>query len=105
LKSTLLQELVDVIRKVHSGRKHLPAAVAQSLAEHLTSDPLTRRELEVLERIAHGNRNRDIGEWLSISEETVKVHIKHIMSKLGARDRTQAVTIGIRRGAIHLQAA
>jgi DNA-binding NarL/FixJ family response regulator len=80
----------------------LPNAVAQTLAEHFSRDSLTEREVEVLERIAQGNRNRDIGECLSISEETVKVHIKHIMGKLGARDRTQAVTIGIRRGVIHV---
>ena len=102
LKSTPLQELVDVIRKIHSGRKHLPNAVAQTLAEHFSSDSLTEREVEVLHRVAQGNRNRDIGECLSISEETVKVHIKHIMGKLGARDRTQAVAIGIRRGVIHI---
>jgi DNA-binding NarL/FixJ family response regulator len=102
LKSTPLEELIEVIRKVHSGRKHLPAEVAQTLAEHFSSDSLTEREIEVLQRIAQGNRNRDIGKHLSISEETVKVHIKHIMDKLGAKDRTQAVAIGIRRGVIHL---
>jgi DNA-binding NarL/FixJ family response regulator len=102
LKSTPLEELVEVIRKVHSGRKHLPNEVAQTLAEHFSSDSLTEREVEVLQRIAQGNRNRDIGECLSISEETVKVHIKHIMDKLGAKDRTQAVAIGIRRGVIHI---
>jgi DNA-binding NarL/FixJ family response regulator len=102
LKSTPREELVEVIRKVHSGRKHLPNEVAQSLAEHISSDSLTERELEVLQQIAKGERNRDIGERLSISEETVKVHIKHIMDKLGAKDRTQAVAIGIRRGVIHI---
>ncbi|MDB6045486.1 MAG: Response regulator consisting of a CheY-like receiver domain and a DNA-binding domain [Gammaproteobacteria bacterium] len=102
LKSTPLEELIEVIRKVHAGRKHLPNEVAQTLAEHFSSDSLTEREVEVLQRIAQGNRNRDIGECLSISEETVKVHIKHIMDKLGAKDRTQAVAIGIRRGVIHL---
>ena len=100
LKSTPREELVEVIRKVHSGRKHLPNEVAQSLAEHISSDSLTEREIEVLQQIAKGERNRDIGERLSISEETVKVHIKHIMDKLGAKDRTQAVAIGIRRGVI-----
>jgi DNA-binding NarL/FixJ family response regulator len=100
LKSTPREELVEVIRTVHSGRKHLPNEVAQSLAEHISSDSLTEREIEVLQQIAKGERNRDIGERLSISEETVKVHIKHIMDKLGAKDRTQAVAIGIRRGVI-----
>jgi len=102
LKSAPLEELVEVIRKVHSGRKHLPTEVAENLAEHFGSTSLTEREVEVLKRIAEGDRNRDIGERLSISEETVKVHIKHIMDKLGAKDRTQAVAIGIRRGVIHI---
>jgi DNA-binding NarL/FixJ family response regulator len=101
LKSAPLEELVEVIRKVHSGRKHLPTEVAENLAEHFSSDSLTQREVDVLKCIAEGDRNRDIGERLSISEETVKVHIKHIMDKLGAKDRTQAVAIGIRRGVIH----
>ena len=102
LKTLPLQELVDVIRKVHAGRKQLPAELAQDLAQHLGSDSLTDREVEVLKRIAEGDRNRDIGEHLAISEETVKVHIKHIMDKLGAKDRTQAVAIGIRRGVIRI---
>jgi DNA-binding NarL/FixJ family response regulator len=102
LKSTPLEELVDVIRKVSSGRRHLPAQVAESLAEHFSGDALSEREIEVLQRIAEGDRNRDIGDHLSISEETVKVHIRHIMDKLGARDRTQAVAIAIRRGVIHI---
>jgi DNA-binding NarL/FixJ family response regulator len=101
LKSAPLEDLVEVIRKVHSGRKHLPTEVAESLAEHFGRDSLTEREVAVLTCIAEGDRNRDIGQRLSISEETVKVHIKHIMDKLGAKDRTQAVAIGIRRGVIH----
>ena len=102
LKSAPLEELVQAIRKVHSGRKHLPPQVAENLAEHFSGDALSEREVEVLKRMAEGDRNRDIGERLSISEETVKVHIRHIMDKLGAKDRTQAVSIGIRRGVIHL---
>jgi DNA-binding NarL/FixJ family response regulator len=102
LKSAPLEELVDCIRKVHSGRKHLPTQVAETLAEHFSGDALSEREVEVLKRMAEGDRNRDIGKRLSISEETVKVHIRHIMDKLGAKDRTQAVSIGIRRGVIHL---
>ena len=102
LKSAPLEELVQVIRKVHSGRKHLPPQVAENLAGHFNGDALSEREIEVLRRMAEGDRNRDIGERLSISEETVKVHIRHIMDKLGAKDRTQAVAIGIRRGVIHL---
>lgn len=102
LKSAPLEELVEAIRKVYSGRKHLPTQVAETLAEHFSGDALSDREVEVLRRMAEGDRNRDIGERLSISEETVKVHIRHIMDKLGAKDRTQAVSIGIRRGVIHL---
>ena len=102
LKSAPLDELVGVIRKVHAGRKHLPAIVAESLAVYVGGDSLTEREVEVLRRIAEGDRNRDIGEQLGITEDTVKVHVKHIMDKLGAKDRTQAVAIGIRRGVIAL---
>jgi DNA-binding NarL/FixJ family response regulator len=102
LKSTPLEELVTVIREVHRGRKHLPAQVAQRLAEHIGNDVLSEREIEVLKQIAEGNRNKDIGVQLSISEETVKAHVRHILDKLDAKDRTQAVSIGIRRGIIHL---
>jgi DNA-binding NarL/FixJ family response regulator len=102
LKSMPPRELADVIRHVHAGRKQIPAAVAAQLAEHLGEELLTDREREVLLRVAAGNRNRDIGELLSISEETVKVHMKHIMEKLGASDRTEAVTIAVRRGIIEL---
>jgi DNA-binding NarL/FixJ family response regulator len=102
LKNTPPKELVEVIRQVHSGKKRIPPQVASRLAEHLSDEALTQREIEVLNQIAGGNRNRDIAEKLFITEETVKVHIKHIMEKLGASDRTQAVAIGIRRGIIHL---
>ena len=102
LKSAPFEALVDAIRKVNSGRKHFPTQVAETLAEHFSSDALSEREIEVLKRMAEGDRNRDIGKRLSISEETVKVHIRHIMNKLGAKDRTQAVSIGLRRGVIHL---
>ena len=102
LKSMPPKELLDVIRQVHAGKKKIPAPVAAQLAEHLADDLLTAREIEVLKQVAAGNRNRDIAEQLFISEETVKVHVKHIMEKLGANDRTQAVTIGVRRGIIQL---
>ena len=102
LKSAPLDELVGVIRKVYTGRRHLPADVAENLAAYVGGDPLTRREVEVLSRVAEGDRNRDIGQRLGISEDTVKVHVKRIMEKLGAKDRTQAVSIGIRRGVIAL---
>ena len=90
LKNMAPSELVDVIRQVHAGKKRVPAAVAAQLAEHMSDEDLTAREVEVLRLVAGGNRNRDIGALLFISEETVKVHIKHIMDKLGAKDRTQS---------------
>jgi DNA-binding NarL/FixJ family response regulator len=96
------KELVGVIRQVHAGKKHIPPDIAAQLAEHISDEFLTVREIEVLQQVAIGNRNRDIAERLFISEETVKVHVKHIMEKLGAHDRTQAVAIGIRRGIIQL---
>src|SRR6201984_2833714 len=102
IKSMPPKELVEVIRQVHAGKKRIPAQLAAQLAEHMSDDNLTAREIEVLSQIAGGNRNRDIAEKLFITEETVKVHIKHIMEKLGASDRTQAVAVGIRRGIIHL---
>jgi len=102
LKSMPPKELVEVIRQVHAGKKRVPPQLAAHLAEHISDEPLTSREIEVLSQIAEGNRNRDIGEKLFITEETVKVHIKNIMGKLGASDRTQAVAIAIRRGIIHL---
>ncbi len=102
LKSMPPKELVEVIRKVHAGKKPIPPQIAAQLAEHYGDESLTEREIDVLRQIAGGNRNRDIAEKLFISEETVKVHIKHVMEKLGASDRTQAVAIGVRRGIIQL---
>jgi DNA-binding NarL/FixJ family response regulator len=95
-------EILDMIRQVHSGKKRVPPKVAAHLAEHLSDEELTPREVEVLRQVAEGNRNRDIAEMLFISEETVKVHVKHIMDKLGAKDRTQAISIAVRRGIIEL---
>src|SRR6266478_4103132 len=102
LKSMPPKELVEVIRQVYAGKKRIPAQLAAQLAEHMSDEDLTPREIEVLKHIAGGNRNRDIAEKLFVTEETVKVHIKHIMEKLGASDRTQAVAIGLRRGIIEL---
>lgn len=102
LKSMPPKELVEVIRQVHAGKKRIPAEIAAHLAEHYSDEALTGREVEVLREIAGGNRNRDIAGKLFITEETVKVHIKHIMEKLGASDRTQAVAIAVRRGIIQL---
>ena len=102
LKSAPPSELVEAIRKVHAEKKVIPSHVAAHLAEHVSDEDLTEREVEVLRHIAEGNRNRDIAEKLFISEETVKVHVKHIMDKLDASDRTQAVAIAVRRGIIQL---
>ncbi len=102
LKSMPPKELVAVIRQVHAGKKRVPPDVAAHLAEHMSDESLTAREIEVLQHVAGGNRNRDIAERLFIAEETVKVHVKHVMEKLGASDRTQAVTIAVRRGIIQL---
>lgn len=102
LKNMPPKDLVEVIRQVNKGRKRIPAEVAAQLAEYVGEDDLTEREVDVLRHIAGGNRNREIGERLFISEETVKVHVKHIMEKLGASDRTQAVAIAVRRGIIQL---
>lgn len=102
LKSMPPKELVDAIRQVHAGRKRIPPEIAARLAEHYSDEVLSDREIEVLKHVAGGNRNREIAERLFISEETVKVHIKHIMEKLGASDRTQAVSIAVRRGIMQL---
>jgi len=102
LKSVPPQELVEVIRHVNSGKKRVPADVAAKLAEHFSDEALTEREVDVLRHVYGGNRNQDIAERLFISQETVKVHLKHIMDKLGANDRTQAVAIAVRRGIIQL---
>ena len=102
LKSTPPGELAQAIRQVHAGKKRVPPDVAARLAEHVGSEKLTTREVQVLSQVAGGNRNKDIADQLCISEETVKVHVKHIMEKLGANDRTQAIAIGVRRGIIQL---
>lgn len=102
LKTTPPKELIDVVRQVHAGKKRIPQEVAAQLAEHIADEQLTEREIDVLQHVAGGNRNRDIADHLSISEETVKVHVKHIMEKLGASDRTAAVAIAVRRGIIQL---
>jgi len=102
LKSTPADELLDTIREVHAGRKRIPPDIAAQIAEHVSEVPLTPREIEILQELAGGHRNRTIGERLFIAEETVKVHIKHLMEKLGAKDRTDAVAIGVRRGIIRL---
>jgi len=102
LKSMPRKQLVEMIRKVHSGKRHVPPEVAAQLVEHLGYEALSKRDVEVLQKIAGGNRNSDIAALLFITEETVKGHVKHIMEKLGASDRTEAVAIGLRRGIIQL---
>ena len=102
LKSMPPAELIRGIREVHAGKKRIPPEIAAQLAEHMSEELLTAREIEVLQQVAAGKRNRDIADALFISEETVKVHVKHIMEKLGARDRTLAVAIAVRRGILQL---
>lgn len=102
LKTMPPQEILQSIRQVHAGKKRIHPAVASRLAEFLGDETLTDREIQVLRHVAEGNRNREIADRLFISEETVKLHIRHIMEKLGANDRTQAVSIAVRRGIIHL---
>jgi DNA-binding NarL/FixJ family response regulator len=102
LKSLLRRELLDTIRAVYAGQKRIPAELAEQVADHLADDSLTSREIEVLSLIAAGNANKIVADKLSITEETVKGHVKSILSKLGANDRTHAVTIGLKRGIIEL---
>jgi len=102
LKTLPPAELVAAIRQVAAGGKRIPPEVAARLADHLGEENLTPRELEVLRLVAAGNRNKDVAAALFISEETVKVHVKHVMEKLGAGDRTEAVAIAVRRGIIQL---
>jgi DNA-binding NarL/FixJ family response regulator len=102
LKTMPPSELVAAIRDVHAGKKRVPTELAAQLAEHFGDDALSERELEVLTQVCEGNRNRDIAELLGISEETVKVHMRHIRDKLSAKDRTEAIAIAIRRGIIRL---
>src|SRR6476660_5424888 len=103
LKSMPNDQLLSVIRSVHSGRKHIPAEVAVKLAEHLGEENLTNRELDVLRLIRDGHRNKQIADELRIAETTVNFHIKNLVDKLGANDRTHAVTIAIRRGLLPLE--
>jgi DNA-binding NarL/FixJ family response regulator len=102
LKSTPQAELLNIIRRVAAGRKHIPSDVASRMAEHMGQEDLTRREMEVLELIREGNKNKQIADKLSISETTVNFHIKNIVDKLQANDRTHAVTIALRRGLLEV---
>jgi DNA-binding NarL/FixJ family response regulator len=102
LKSMHMDELLSVIRSVHAGRRQIPAEVAARLAEHMGDDDLTARELDVLRLIRDGYRNKQIADQLSISENTVNFHIKNLVDKLQANDRTHAVTIALRRGLLQI---
>ena len=102
LKSALHRELLETIRAVHAGKKSLSAEASYELAEHATDDSLTPAEVRVLRLIAEGSANKEIAEQLSVSEETVKGQVRNILSKLGAKDRTQASMIGVKRGIIEL---
>jgi DNA-binding NarL/FixJ family response regulator len=101
-KGIVREELLETIRSVHAGKRRLPAAVAQKLAEHMADEPISPRELDVLSLMAAGKRNKEIASELSIAEDTVKMHVRNILSKLQVNDRTEAVTIALRRGIIHL---
>jgi DNA-binding NarL/FixJ family response regulator len=96
-------DLLAVIRSVHAGRRHVPAEVAARLAEHLGEDDLTARELDVLRLIRDGYRNKQIADELAIAETTVNFHVKNLVAKLEAKDRTHAVTIALRRGLLQMQ--
>ncbi len=102
LKATPPKQILNTIRQVFDGKKSVGPEIAAGLAEHLGDESLSAREVEVLRHVAEGNRNRDIAERLFIAEETVKVHLRHIMGKLGASDRTQSVAIAAKRGIIYL---
>lgn len=102
LKGHVHKELLDAIRAVHAGQKRIPPEIAAELANHATDDALTEREIDVLKLVATGNANKQIADQLSIGEATVKSHVSNILSKLGANDRSHAVTIGLKRGIIEL---
>jgi DNA-binding NarL/FixJ family response regulator len=103
LKSTLRRELLDAIRTVHAGRRYLPPEIAQEIALHSADDVLTQREVSVLQLVAEGKSNKVIAWELSISDDTVKAHLRSVFAKLDVNDRTHAVTVALRRGAIHLR--
>jgi DNA-binding NarL/FixJ family response regulator len=102
VKGIVRGELLEIIRSVRAGKRRLPAAVAQKLTEHMGDEPISPRELEVLSLMAAGKRNKEIAGDLSIAEDTVKMHVRNILAKLHVNDRTEAVTIALRRGIIHL---
>jgi DNA-binding NarL/FixJ family response regulator len=102
LKRHVHKELLEAIRAVHAGQKRIPPEIAAELADHAADDELTQREIDVLRLVAAGNGNKQIADLLSIGEATVRTHVGNILSKLGANDRTHAVTLGLSRGIIEL---
>jgi DNA-binding NarL/FixJ family response regulator len=102
LKNMVRKELIETIRAVHAGKKRIPPEIAVEMAEHHSDDALTQREIEVLREVAAGNANKMVAQLLNVSEETIKAHMKNILSKLGANDRTHAVTIALKRGIIEI---
>ncbi len=102
LKGSLRKELLDTIRSVYAGRKRIAPEVAMQVADHATDSLLTLREIDVLQLIAEGNANKIVADRLAVTEDTVKAHVRNILSKLGANDRTHAVTIALKRGIISL---
>lgn len=102
LKNMVRKELIETIRAVHAGKKRVPPEIAVEMAEHHSDDALTKREIEVLREVAAGNANKIVAQLLNVSEETIKAHMKSILSKLGANDRTHAVTIALKRGIIEI---
>jgi len=103
LKNLLRKELIDTIHLVHNGGRRIPPEIASEIAEHATADALSDREIEVLRCVAQGNANKRVALLLGISEDTVKAHMKSILAKLGANDRTHAVTIALKRGIIEVE--
>jgi DNA-binding NarL/FixJ family response regulator len=101
-KGLVRGELLDAIRTVQQGNRHIPPSIAQRLAEHMSDDAISERETQVLSLVAAGKRNKEIAAELSIAEVTVKMHLRNILSKLNVNDRTEAVTVALRRGIIHL---
>ncbi len=102
MKGELRKELLETVRAVHAGQKRLSSEVAAEIAEHVTDSSLTPREIDVLRLVAAGNTNKEVGARLSLTEVTIKSHMKTILAKLGANDRTHAVTIALKRGIIDL---
>ena len=102
LKTMPRKEIVDSIRQIHAGRRRIDPGVAANLAEHMGQEALSQREIGILKQVAEGSRNKEIAAHFSLSEETIKSHMKNILEKLGPADRTQAVSIAVRRGIMEL---